>query len=51
MSDRTKIKQLFKKYLIFIKLSIDFIKIKCKIILNKCLIKLKGVYYEKISQQ
>lgn len=36
--DRRKIKQMFKKYLIFIKLSVDFIKIKCKIILNKYLI-------------
>ncbi|WP_238144609.1 hypothetical protein, partial [Streptococcus suis] len=37
-SDRRKVKQVFKKYLIFIKLNIDFIKIKCKIILNKYLI-------------
>lgn len=29
---------MFKKYLIFIKLSIEFIKIKCKMILNKYLI-------------
>lgn len=45
------IKQLLKKYLIFIKLNIDFMKIKCKIKLSKCLILLKGVSYEKTSQQ
>ncbi|BCK43158.1 hypothetical protein DAT299_07220 [Streptococcus suis] len=46
-----KIKQVFKKYLIFIKLNIDFIKIKCKIILNKYLIDVQGDVYEKVDSQ